>query len=119
MKIKIVSLVFGAISVLTMESAFAAWTWSPFMEIDENYFIPHAQGVTTRNDILLRMGPGFNMCNNDNGYAKINSELIGEEQFNVLTSVVLAAWMANKPIAILHEGCDGNTARVYGLRIGK
>ena len=73
----------------------------------------------TRHEILLVMGPGFNVCDNTNGYALINSELVGEEQFDVLTSVVLAAWMANKPIAILYEGCDGNRANVYGLRFGR
>ncbi len=122
MKTKVLVLIFAIISILTIQSAFAAWTWSPFMMITENYFHPLEQGNTTRHDITLQMSQSFNTCDTsptNGGLALINSELIGEDQFDVLSSIVIAAWIANKPIAILFEGCDGNRARVYGLRIGE
>ena len=119
MKSKVISLIIGAISILAMKSVLAAWTWTPFMGLTNNYFHPLAQGNTTRHDITLLVDQNFNTCSAEGNYALVNSEIIGEDQFDVLVSIILTAWTTNKPIAILHEGCDGNRARVYGLRIGK
>ena len=114
-------LILGVLSSLISEGAFAAWTWSPFMEISENYFHPLTQGNTVQHDITLVFTQNFHECAGvgSGTMGLIDSGLIGEKQFGILSSIVLSAWVANKPIAVLYEGCDGVRARVYGLRIGK
>jgi len=72
MKSKVISLLIGAILILAMKSVFAAWTWTPFMGLTDNYFHPLAQGNTTRHDITLLVDQNFNTCSAEGNYEEQN-----------------------------------------------
>ena len=44
MRRKILAVMFGVLSVVFAGKGYAAWTWSPFMEMTGNYFNPLIQG---------------------------------------------------------------------------
>ncbi len=87
------------------------------MGIVETYFHPVGVGATP-NYIVLSMDQSFHSCGWNNA-ANINSAVVGESQFKVLASAVLAAAAANRPVGLLVDGCDGDRAKVFGVRLSR
>ena len=103
--------------ILYCAVAGASWAWTGFMGIEGNYIHPNTQGSPDR-VLVLRMDQAFHSCGWDE-VGNINSAVVGDELFNALTGAFLSAWMANKNIALLVDGCDGDRAKIYGIRIDK
>jgi len=102
-----------------MNIATAAWEWTNFMSISSNYIHPIHQGSSDR-VLVLAMNVNFHSCG-WNAAANINSTIVGEQTFDTLTAAFLSAWMANKTVSLLidSDNCDGNRAKVYGIRVSK
>lgn len=95
----------------------AEWVWTDYRDIQSNYFHPIATGSEHRLLVMV-FEQEFHSCG-WNKAGNVNSQLVGEEQFDVLTAAFLAAWMGDKQISLLIDGCDSNRAKVIGMRIAK
>jgi hypothetical protein len=110
----IISIIFMMVTSMPVS---AAWQWTDYMGIASNYIHPTSQGSMDR-ILVLAMDVPFHACG-WNAAANINSTILGEQTFDTLTGAFLSAWMGNKKVSLLIDGCDGSRARVYGIRISK
>jgi hypothetical protein len=117
MFVKTKMILLAIVAMFYLNTANAAWQWTEYMGMTGNYIHPLGQGSMER-VLVLTMGKDFHACG-WNRAAKVNSTIVGEQTFDALTSAFLSAWMANKEVSLLIEGCDGSSVRVYGIRIGK
>ena len=107
-----------ASTMLTLSfSINAQWLWTDYMEMNTNYIHPLATGSKNRL-LVITVAQDFHSCG-WNQAGNINSELTGEELYDSLTAAFLSAWMANKKVSLLVDGCDSDRAKVIGMRIAK
>ena len=117
MKSKTIVAILALMLLPIAEVCVAAWSWTPFMGLTDNYFHPTSPG-SSQPILVVVTDQNFHSCG-WNAAANLNSTVVGDAQFKVFTSAVLAAWMGGKSISLLIDGCDGDRAKVFGVRISK
>jgi hypothetical protein len=105
------------LAALAPATLLAAWSWTSNMGIVETYFHPLAPG-TAPNYIVVAMDQNFHNCGWNNA-GNINSSVVGESQYKMLASAVLTASTTNRPLALLVDGCDGDRAKIHGVKLGR
>lgn len=94
----------------------ADWVWTDYNEMSANYI--HPLGNSQDRVIAVHSAQAFHDCD-WNEVGNINSSIVGEQFFNTLISASLAAWIANKKVSLLIDGCDSDRDKVLGMRISK
>jgi hypothetical protein len=109
MKLKIAS--YFATILLFANPAYASWT--NWMKITDNYF----EGTGTSTRLVLIMEQPFHTCGWNNA-AQIQLDQIGSEAYKTLVSVAITAITTGRALSLAEEGCNGDRARIYGLKLG-
>jgi hypothetical protein len=109
MKLKIAS--YFATILLFANPAYASWT--NWMKITDNYF----EGTGTSTRLVLIMEQPFHTCGWNNA-AQIQLDQIGSEAYKTLVSVAITAITTGRSLSLAEEGCNGDRARIYGLKLG-
>jgi len=100
--------------ILAPSVAISADGWQSYMHMTSNYF----EGLGENHRIVLTMETPFHTCG-WNSAAHVNLNVVGPETFKTYTSVILAAWLANKKISINTNGCIGDRSKIIAVRIAK
>lgn len=102
-----------AIGFLTMAcSAFGA-NWTNWRDLASNFYydsnIGGIMALTTTSD--------FHSCG-ANEWGNIKESVVGLDSFKMLNAALLSAWISNRQVSLLVDGCDGGRAKIIGIRIG-
>ena len=97
------------------------------MGIDHTYFTYRTIGGVEYRQMALVMDTSFQPCPNaitpqpDTVWAAVREEDIGEKRFEMLSSVILAALLADKTVSLIvaDDECYGTRAKVLSVRINK
>lgn len=104
------------IFLVAATAARAAWTWTPYLSLADNYVHP----TNTQYDraLVLATTANFNSCGWNNA-GQVIATAVGDEMFNTLTATFLVAWTTDKQVSLLMDGCDGDRARIIGIKLAK
>jgi hypothetical protein len=105
--------------LLLVSNAAYAWSWTGYLTIADNYIhtSPSSASATDR-VLVLASTQDFHSCGWNNG-GQVRASIVGDQLFATLSATFLTAWTTDRRLDLLIDGCDGDRAKVVGLKISK
>jgi hypothetical protein len=103
-------------SLFVAHSAWA-WSWTGYLTVGDHYIHSTSTGSTDR-VLVIASTQNFHSCGWNNA-GQVHASVVGDQMFNTLTAAFLTAWTTDKQLDLLIDGCDGDRAKVVGIKIAK